>query len=351
MRITISRVVLFVVSLALILAALLPSLAGSVGAAPPMLITEVPTAEPPTRTPASTSAPTNTPLPGSTPIPTNTPLPGSTPIPTNTPLPGSSPVPTDTPPPGSSPVPTATPISGSTPTSTNIPSPTTIPTHTSSNSGRNNPTETPTLTNTPTLTPTLAPTLIPVPTSIPQTADPAITKLVNHSTVAVGDTVDFTIRVTNLGDTTAGSVVAEDVLPDFLALDHASATRGDVRVNGNSVQVTIGDLAPGEIVTITISARVVATATPPDNYNGATVSTSSLTDNPANNRSRVSLNTGAPPTLTTTVIPALLSIPETTALHALLPSTAEPKDLDTLPLLILGIGMIVASLFIRWRMA
>ena len=193
MRIAISRVVLFSAGLALIMAAFLSSLTGTAAAAPPMLVTEVTTAEPPTRTPA---VPTNLPAP-----------PPSVP----SPLPATS-----VPPAATSVPPAATSVP---PADTSVP-----PADTPNNTEKKNPTATPT----------------PVSAPLPQIADPAITKSVNRSTARVGDTVEFTLSVTNLGNAVANSVVVEDSLPAFLALGGASATRGDVSASGATVRVTIG---------------------------------------------------------------------------------------------------------------
>jgi LPXTG-motif cell wall-anchored protein len=98
------------------------------------------------------------------------------------------------------------------------------------------------------------------------------------------------------------------------------------------VRVTIGDLAPGETVTITITARVVATAKPPNNSNIATVSSGSPTDDPGNNSSSVSLITEAAP-------------------PARLPNTGSPDGPDPLLLAAFGLGLIVLSLLARRRKA
>jgi len=166
-------------------------------------------------------------------------------------------------------------------------------------------------------------------------ADPAITKSVNKSQVQVGDSIDFTLTVTNLGNTTASDVVVDDTLPGFLALEGASASRGEVSTSGSSVHVVIGDLAPGEVVTITISARVTADAVPPANVNTATVVSSSPTDNPNNNSSSVELFTVAAPT----------------AVPATLPRTGDDDGPSSLPLVAasLGVALIMLSLFARRR--
>jgi LPXTG-motif cell wall-anchored protein len=101
------------------------------------------------------------------------------------------------------------------------------------------------------------------------------------------------------------------------------------------VRVTIGDLAPGETVTVTITARVVAAATPPNNSNIATVASGSLTDDPGNNSSAVSLITEEPS--------------PTAAPPASLPNTGANESPVPLLLAALGIGLIATSLLARRR--
>lgn len=264
MRVAIWRVVLLGGGLALLMAALLTTLARPVGAAPAMLVTETPTKEPATRTPTPPAS-TNTPV-----VSTNTPVAStSTPAPTATDVPNSG---GNSPPPSSTPTATATPIM--------------------------------------------------------QIADPAITKSVNIGSARVGDSVEFTISATNLGGLTATNVVVEDTLPSFLALEGVSATRGNVSVSGSTVRVEIGDLAPGEVVTITIRARVIASAAPPNNSNLATIASDSSSDDPANNSSSVSLLIDQPP--------------------ASLPNTGDPGAPLLPALALLGLLMIGASL-LGWR--
>jgi uncharacterized repeat protein (TIGR01451 family) len=285
MKLPAIRALLFVVGLALIGAGALPGNPHAVLAGPAMLVTETSTAEPPT--------PTNTPLP-----PTNTPLPAPTNTPTSISTPG--------------PGPDATP--------TNTPAPPEPP-----DSGRPDPTATP--------VPTASPTLTPAPSDV---ADPAITKTVDRSTVQVGDQVTFTLTVTNLGNSTASDVVVRDTLPDFLSLTGISTSRGDYSVDGQTVTVYIGDLAPQEVVTIRLTATVTATANPPDNINTATVVSSSPTDDPNNNSSSVAIDV---------VQPAPTPAPPVT-----LPVTSTPNS--GAPWLIgLGLLLIAASLLFRQRRA
>jgi uncharacterized repeat protein (TIGR01451 family) len=170
-------------------------------------------------------------------------------------------------------------------------------------------------------------------------ADPAITKTLNQTAAQIGDLVVYTITVTNLGNIPATDVVVTDTLPPFLALESAVASRGTVTVSGATVTVDLGDLAPQEVVTITITARVVALATPPNNQNLATVSSTSPTDDPSNNTSSIPLTTlpGDPDPVPTQIPPP-----------AVLPPTSAPPA-STAWLIMLGLLCVALSVLLRSR--
>jgi uncharacterized repeat protein (TIGR01451 family) len=270
-----ARALLILVGLLLVGWGMAPRQITTAAAAPRMLVTETPPVEPPTSTPVP---PTNTPVP-----PTNTPVP-----PTNTPVP---------------------------PTNTPVP-----PTEVPRDEGGDEPdaTATPTATSEPSPTPTAAPP--------PPAADPAISKSVSPPAALVGDSVTYTILVTNLGGAPAAGVVVEDTLPAFLAVGEVSASRGQVSVSGQTVRVEIGELAPGETVEVRVRATVRSTAAAPNNANIAVVSSSSPDNNPDNNRASVPLNT---------IVPAAL--PATSGATSPLPTLAT----------ILGLALIAASVLVR----
>lgn len=269
MKAAFARALLFVAGLALIAWGMLPSAAGQVGAAPRLLVTETTTAEPPTPTPEP-------------PTPTATQVGDLTPVPTETPPPAPTDEPRDD---DDDPDPTATPVPA-------------------------------------TATPTAVPAAPP---------DPAISKSVNPPVAQVGESVEYTIVVTNLGGTVATGVVVDDTLPAFLTPTGVSASRGEATLSGQAVRVTIGDLEPGETVTITVRATVAATAAAPNNRNLAIVSSTSPDGNPDNNQA---------------------SVPLDTALPAQLPGTGDDGR-GALPLaaLLLGAALVAASLAVRRRAA
>jgi uncharacterized repeat protein (TIGR01451 family) len=68
----------------------------------------------------------------------------------------------------------------------------------------------------------------------------------------VPGTVTFSIEVENQGDSVAEGVVVSDTLPTGLVIDPAS-TSGVV--TGNTVEWSVGDLEPGRVVTLQVSAE------------------------------------------------------------------------------------------------
>ncbi|HUS14670.1 MAG TPA: DUF11 domain-containing protein [Chloroflexia bacterium] len=109
---------------------------------------------------------------------------------------------------------------------------------------------------------TYAQTAGPTPTAIPPTPGPVgrpnvtIHKSSTPYTVPVGAQLTYTILVANDGTADAHDVVMTDNVPGQLQIISVTTTKGDVQINGQRVVVSIGTLAPGESVTITIVAFV-----------------------------------------------------------------------------------------------
>lgn len=87
---------------------------------------------------------------------------------------------------------------------------------------------------------------------------PAMT--VSPDSVRPGETVTYTIRVTNTlsAQLPMGEVMVTDLLPEGLTPLTASSTLGFVEWWGNLLTADIGTLPPGQTVTIVVSARVRA---------------------------------------------------------------------------------------------
>jgi uncharacterized repeat protein (TIGR01451 family) len=88
----------------------------------------------------------------------------------------------------------------------------------------------------------------------PAEADLAVTKVASRGSAAEGDTVAFTLEVTNGGPAPATGVTVRDTLPGGLTVVSAQTGAGSVDAAGTTW--TIGDLAAGSSVTLTLRTRV-----------------------------------------------------------------------------------------------
>lgn len=262
------RVVPIVIGGGILLAFLLTTPFGAVTAAPPLSITETGTAEPPTRTPVTTTPTTG--------VGTTTP---TTSVGTTTPTTS---------------VGTTTPTVVVPPTSTPT-SPPVVP-----------PTSTPT--SPPVVPPTSTPTS-PPPDAPGSSPDLVLSKSVSPGVAQVGDQVVYTLTLSNIGGAAASEVVVDDPLPAFLRLVNVSASSGTVQTVGNQVTVSIPVLAPGESVTITIQAELIAAPLPPDNRNVASARTSSSEITTDNNTSSATLLPALPDLIVTKEVnPAIAQV-------------------------------------------
>jgi LPXTG-site transpeptidase (sortase) family protein len=123
----------------------------------------------------------------------------------------------------------------------------------------------------------------------PEFADPLLTKASDISQAAIGDSVTYTITVTNNGNEDAEDVTVTDTLPSNLQLDSANSTKGTTTLTPpRTVTVDIGTIAPGEIITIKIDATIIS-GSPSTITNTAHLTTSTTTDNPLNNTGSTSI--------------------------------------------------------------
>lgn len=123
-------------------------------------------------------------------------------------------------------------------------------------------------------------------TTGPQSADIAVSKSVDNPTPFVGDTVQFTIVVTNQGPNDTLGVNLLDNLPSGYRFVSATPSAGNY--DASNGQWTVGSLANGGTETLTIRAVVLRAGA---YTNGALVSYSSMPDpNGQNNSSSVAVN-------------------------------------------------------------
>jgi uncharacterized repeat protein (TIGR01451 family) len=124
----------------------------------------------------------------------------------------------------------------------------------------------------------------------PQHADLYLAKTVDNPTPHVGDTITFTITLTNLGSDAATNVVVKDLLPAGLAFVSAIASEG---VYDHATGIwSVGTVAPGTPQTLQISATVIA-ATPATNTTAITHS-DQFDPDLSNNTGRVTVTPKVP---------------------------------------------------------
>ena len=73
----------------------------------------------------------------------------------------------------------------------------------------------------------------------------------------VGEQITWNITVTNVSGVTATNVVVTDPNPSELRVDSANTSKGSYTINGNTVTFNIGDMAPGDIVTMQVVTTVL----------------------------------------------------------------------------------------------
>ena len=170
---------------------------------------------------------------------------------------------------------------------------TTTPTHTTTTT-----TTTHTTTTTPTTTThttTTTPTTPTTPTTeTTPTVDVSITKLANVTVAFVGDQITYALTVRNSGPATATNVVVVDDLPSEVTFVSSNTSQGTC-TGTDPVRCTLGTLAPGASVAITIVVRAASAGTA---INGASVSSTEPDTNTANNVAQAIVMIGAftPPT-------------------------------------------------------
>jgi uncharacterized repeat protein (TIGR01451 family) len=99
-----------------------------------------------------------------------------------------------------------------------------------------------------------------VETTVIVVVDLAITKLDNPDPVVAGQQLTYTLEVSNLGASQATGVTVIDTLPPGVSFVSATTTQGTTSHAGGIVTVNLGDMAPGQMETVTILVAVAPTA-------------------------------------------------------------------------------------------
>ena len=121
-------------------------------------------------------------------------------------------------------------------------------------------------------------------------ADVAISKLASHSTVYHGETLNYTLLITNHGPSTAENVVVNDTLPAGL-INPTFTVEGEPKGPWTG-SFTIGKMDENDIVTIIIIATVADNASFGTLSNTATVTSDTIDPDLTNNTSTANVVVG-----------------------------------------------------------
>lgn len=126
---------------------------------------------------------------------------------------------------------------------------------------------------------------MPNPPTPPQpVSDLQIVKHVNHAKVSVGQTLIYTITVTNHGPDAASNANITDTPSRALKVLSAKPAHGSCKVAGKVLRCSLGRIANGKTVKITVKAKVNRVGT---ERNAASATSASTDPIPANNLSKV----------------------------------------------------------------
>ena len=142
---------------------------------------------------------------------------------------------------------------------------------------------------------------VPVSRPTPTIGELVLTKTASSATVIAGDTLTYTLTVTNTGDALLAGTVTDDlsdVLDDATLSGTPEASAGTVSVSGTTLTWT-GSVPGGTVVTITYAVTVNASGGNGVLANTAAVSGGACADGAASCSTSTSIehelpNTGAP---------------------------------------------------------
>ncbi len=137
-------------------------------------------------------------------------------------------------------------------------------------------------------------------TNVSTSADLSVTKTADDETPTVGDTVSYTITVSNAGPSDATNAMVTDTLGSGLTYVSSNASQGSY--NSSTGLWTVGDLGAGSSATLTLNATVNASGS--YGNTAAVVGSDQPDPSPVNNQIRIILSPGeTTPEVTPPVIP------------------------------------------------
>ena len=120
-------------------------------------------------------------------------------------------------------------------------------------------------------------------------AELSVANAVDKATANPGDTLTYTINVTNAGPAVAVGTALTDQLPDGAAFVSLSPSQGTCSASNGSVACNLGDLASGATATVTVAVRANQPGT---NVNTAYVTSQMLDNNTGDNQAQATTQVG-----------------------------------------------------------
>jgi uncharacterized repeat protein (TIGR01451 family) len=120
-------------------------------------------------------------------------------------------------------------------------------------------------------------------------ADLSVANATDHATANPGDTVNYTVTVTNAGPAVAVATHLTDQLPDGADFLSATSSQGSCSPSNNDIVCELGDLASGATATLTVAVRLNQPGTAVDT---AYVTSQMLDNNGGDNQAQATTQVG-----------------------------------------------------------
>jgi len=137
---------------------------------------------------------------------------------------------------------------------------------------------------------------VPTQVGVVPSLDPTISKRADPPFALPGDTITWTITISNPGSSAATNVVVTDTLPGEVVIVSVSSSSGSVTFSGQSVTFTQAVLGPGESVSIEVLTRLREDVVPPYSLHNLASLTNAENPNPRYAQASVVGASGLPAT-------------------------------------------------------
>ncbi|HXH77400.1 hypothetical protein [Nocardioides sp.] len=129
-----------------------------------------------------------------------------------------------------------------------------------------------------------------ITSAVSPSADLDLIQIASETEIAAGEGVTYTLTVVNNGPSLATATEVTDTLPDGIVPGTATTSAGTCTVVGQAVTCTLGNVAPGTSVVITVTAGTSAATAPGARTNEARVSSAVTDADPSDNTAQTVVN-------------------------------------------------------------